>query len=144
MLSLLRAYLTQQATLILYKSKILPYFDYGDIFYHGTHSYLVEKLQKLQNRALRICIHAPPRSSRDFLHYTTKIPFLAYRRRAHLRNFMFTRKDNQNYIDLRNIGTRIHNATVFKNIRANLTCFERSILWKGDRDWNNLETAIGI
>ena len=141
-LSLLRAYLTQEAALILYKSKILPYFDYGDIFYHGTHNYLAEKLQKLQNRALRICIHAPPRSSRDFLHYTTNIPFLAYRRRAHLRNFMFTRKDNQNYIDLRNISTRIHNAVVFINIRANLTCFERSILWKGAREWNNLETAV--
>ena len=141
-LSLLRAYLTQEAALILYKSKILPYFDYGDIFYHGAHSYLVEKLQKLQNKALRICSHAPPRSNRDFLHYITNTPFLAYRRRTHLRNFMFTCKDNQNYIDLRNISTRIYNATVFKIIRANLTCFERSILWKGAREWNNLETAV--
>ena len=37
-LSLLKTYLTQDAALLLYKYKILPCVDYGDIFYHRTHN----------------------------------------------------------------------------------------------------------
>ena len=32
--------------------------------------------------------------------------------------------------------------SVYTNIRANLTSFERSILWKGAREWNGLETSL--
>ena len=141
-LSLLRAYLATDASLYLYKCKILLYIDYGDIFYHGAQNHLLEKLQKLQNRALRICTKLAPRSSVDFLHYNTKTPLLKIRRRVHLRNFIFSRKRIHKYIDRREIGTRVHSATVFTNIRANLTYFERSILRKGAKEWNGLETSL--
>ena len=55
---------------------------------------------------------------------------------------MFSRKSVHKYIDRREIGTRVHSATVFTNIRANLTSFERSVLCKAAREWNGLETFL--
>ena len=42
--------------LCIYKTKVLPYFDYGDIFYIDTH---VRATDKLQNRALIQIATAP-------------------------------------------------------------------------------------
>ena len=52
-LTTLRSIINQAQALCLFKRKILPYFDYGDIFYNKTFSQTTVKLQKLQNRALK-------------------------------------------------------------------------------------------
>ena len=41
---------------MVYKTKILPYFDYADILCIGSYRLTLKKLQKQQNRALRICL----------------------------------------------------------------------------------------
>ena len=83
-LSKLRPFLTQKAFLLLYKTKVLPYFDYGDIFYMGTNQKATNKLQRLQNRALKICINAEARYPTNRLHYQTRIPLVEHRRIAHM------------------------------------------------------------
>ena len=50
LLSKIRKYLTHKQALTIFKSKILPYFDYGDIFCIGSHEKSLIKLQKMQNR----------------------------------------------------------------------------------------------
>ena len=37
MLSKIRQYLTRDAVLQIFKTKVIPYFDYGDVLYRGTH-----------------------------------------------------------------------------------------------------------
>ena len=37
LLGKIRSFLTRQMALCIYKTKVLPYFDYGDIFYIDTH-----------------------------------------------------------------------------------------------------------
>ena len=66
--SKVRNILNQEQALAIYKSKILPYYDYGDIFYNKTYIRTTEKLQKLQNRAIRLCLG---RDSRYNYHYCT-------------------------------------------------------------------------
>ena len=56
LLSKISNLLTEHAALAIYRSKILPYFDYGDILYHSALNHNADRLQKLQNRALRICL----------------------------------------------------------------------------------------
>ena len=46
--------ITCKAAIQIYKSMVLPFFDYGDILYQGTKNKHLNKLQKLQNRALMI------------------------------------------------------------------------------------------
>ena len=56
LLSRIRPYITKDAALNVYKSKICPYMDYGDILYMGTFAPILDKLQKLQFRAIRIYV----------------------------------------------------------------------------------------
>ena len=52
-----RHMLTKSAAIRLYKSMILPYLDYGDSIYGGANQDLLQKLQRLQNRCLRIATY---------------------------------------------------------------------------------------
>ena len=90
-LSKIRQYLTRDAALQIYKTKIIPYLDYGDILYMGTRNETTTKFQRLQNRALKVCIWAEARYPTDCLHFETKTPMLEKRRMYHPRNFMFKR-----------------------------------------------------
>ena len=40
----------------VFKSMVKPYFDYGNIIFMGGSKVQLHKLQRLQNRALRICL----------------------------------------------------------------------------------------
>ena len=42
-------FMSRQAALTVFKAKVLPFFDYGDILYMGTNSRFLVKLQLLQN-----------------------------------------------------------------------------------------------
>ena len=54
LLARMTRYLTFPAAERIYKSMILPYFDYADIFYDACILTSLTKLQRLQNRALRV------------------------------------------------------------------------------------------
>ena len=136
-----RNYLTTTMALTIFKSKILPYFDYGDIFYMDTHAIVLNNLQVLQVRALRICLRSQPRESRDVLHREAGLPLLENRKITHLRNFMCARKDNGDYVDTNVNSTRAHDAVRFKMELAKSKTFERSIYYKGAKEWNSLDSS---
>ena len=71
---------------------LLPYFDYADVIYHKSNSTDLNKLQRLQNRCLRICMGFDRMYSVDRAHKLTDVPFLIDRRKAHVLNFMFKRE----------------------------------------------------
>ena len=55
LLGKIRKYLQEDVALRIYKSMILPYFDYGDVIYGKSNQDSLDKLQRLQNKCLRIC-----------------------------------------------------------------------------------------
>ena len=61
MLSKIRPCITQSVAIRIYKTKVLPYFDQGDILFIDAFKKDTDKLQKLQNRALRICLNTKNR-----------------------------------------------------------------------------------
>ena len=52
----------------LYKTYILPLIEYGSISFIGAPKLSFEKLQKLQNEAIRICLRLPRYIRIDLLH----------------------------------------------------------------------------
>ena len=86
----------------------MPYFDYGDIFLMNITTRTKQKLQKLQNRALRICIEAEGRTSVNMLHNTCYVNKLDDRRVTHLLNFVYKRAQQNEYCQ---IGGRPRDAT---------------------------------
>ena len=58
-----------------YRSMIIPYFDYGDMFYRGggvANQEGLDKLQRLQISRLEICKRVDVRFDMDELHSVTK------------------------------------------------------------------------
>ena len=56
LLGKVKKYLNDNVALEIYKSMLLPYFDYADVIFHGSNSGSLDKLQRLQNRCLRLCM----------------------------------------------------------------------------------------
>ena len=92
LLTRIRNFVDKKQALIIYKSKVMPYFDYGDIFLLGVQAKTRDMLQKLQNRALRLVLNRDSRHNVWELHHEALIPFLEQRRECHLSNFVYKRK----------------------------------------------------
>ena len=137
-LSKIRNVLNQEQALALYKSKILPYFDYGDIFYNKTYIRTTDKLQKLQNRAIRLCLGRDSRYNVLLLHQESKIPKLENRRHTHLLNFVYPGAQNHLYIDFPIIPLRRFDAPILLVHYPNNESFRRSTLYQGAIAWNAL------
>ena len=64
LLSKMKKYLKDEVALHVYKSMLLPYFDYADIIFSKAASKDLDKLQRLQNKCLKICMGKERRSER--------------------------------------------------------------------------------
>ena len=54
MLRRMKAYVPQEALKRVYNALIMPHFDYCSLVWDNCSKYLLDKLQKLQNRAARV------------------------------------------------------------------------------------------
>ena len=79
--SKIRMYINKRQAITIYKTKNLPYFDYGDILYIGTHQHNLTKLHTLQNMGLRMCIKAEPQLAIARLHNKAGVNYLEQRRK---------------------------------------------------------------
>ena len=138
----IRGYVDKKQALTIYKSKVMPYFDYGDIFLIGTHVKTRDMLQKLQNRALRLALGRDSQHNVWELHHEAMVPYLDKRRDCHLANFVFDRKSKQQYINIPNRQLRQYEAPVFVEYKAENATFMRSVLYKGAKCWNQLSVEI--
>ena len=68
---------------------LLPYFDYADIVYDRANQRDLDKLQRAQNKCLKICLLANKKTDTDLVHTVTKSAKLEFRRKVHIRNFMY-------------------------------------------------------
>ena len=140
LLSRIRKYINIQQSITIYRSMIVPYFDYGDIFLININLKTIDKLQKLQNRALRVCLALDGRSNVNDLHNTCNINKLTHRRHAHLLNFSYHRAQDPSYIKEGNRHLRRYDGPVMKEPVSNNKSFERSILFQSAKYWNALPT----
>ena len=89
LLSRVRKFVNIQQAITIYRSMIVPYFDYGDIFLTNINLKTIDKLQKLQNRALPICLALHGRSNVNELHNVCNINKLNHRRHVRFLKFSF-------------------------------------------------------
>ena len=107
LLTKIRKYIDKKQSIIIFKSKIMPYFDHGDIFLLGVQIKTRDMLQKLQNRALRLVLSRDSRHNVWDLHHEALTPMLDKRRECHLLNFMYRRKGMPTYIQTPNRQLRM-------------------------------------
>ena len=139
----LKKYLSEDQSILLYKQMILPYNDYASFVLDSTTQDLILKLQRIQNRALRVCRynHMYERSSATALHDHFSMKFLDHRRYTQLLLFM--------YKQAKQIGTSIPEAArrtradhkiKFDCPRTTYTSTEKGAWWRGVAAWN----ALGV
>ena len=128
--------------LMIYKTKILPYAEYGDILIADTNQYSLDKIQRLQNRALRIALKSEAMTSVKAIHKTAKINMLYERRIVHIRNVAFQRKSNPRYIRNPTRYTRLFDGVVFSEILSKRNASKRSVYSKCAKYWNMLKPEV--
>ena len=142
MLSKIRRYIDFHTALTIYKTMILPVMEYGDIAYDNSDQKLLEKLQILQNRALRICLNRQGHIPVILLHRECKLAKLEARRIAHVRMFMYKQKGNEMIVNNMEIHTRAHDALLFTTILPRNEKYKRNIYYNGALKWNELSVQI--
>ena len=110
--------------------------------FHKSNSCDLDKLQRLQNRCLRICSGYDRLFSVERAHKLSSTPFLKDRRRAHVLNFMYVRKGRKELLNNREIRTRAHDAPLFNTTIPRCEAFKRSIGYFGAVEWNSLSPQL--
>ena len=139
LLNKVRPNLNRKASITIYKSMILPHIDYGDLFYSASNQNLLDKIQRIQKRCLKICLNTNPPPNIGQAHSMTKVNYLSDRRQSHLLNFVFSRTKRTSFIDSRVIVTRTHDEVLLKVEQPRCAKFTHSILYKGALVWNGLD-----
>ena len=142
MFSKIRKYLTVSSALIVYKTMILPYFDYGDIIYMASNIPEIRKLDKNHIRGLRISFKTQGKIDNNELFRLANISNLENRRKVHLRNFMYRNKKKCIIKDDTTIVTRGNSGPTFKVTKPNCEAFKRNVYYTGAIEWNNLDADI--
>ena len=142
LLAKLKKYLRDDSALLIYKTMLLPYFDYADVIFCKANQKDISKLQTLQNKCLRICMGKERRFDTNRAHKLSNVPFLEDRREAHVGNFMYKRKSKPGLLNRREIRTRAHDAPLFNVPIPRCEAFKRSVSYHGSSTWNGLRTEI--
>ena len=121
-------YLTCKSAIRIYKSMILPYFDYGDVLYTFANIPEIQKLKKLQDRCIKICTRTFGKADMMDLHKDNNTELLEKRRLCHVRNTMFKCNSNICEINDDTIITRTHEAKRFNIKKTTLKYTKGSLV----------------
>ena len=137
----IRTFLNLETRILVYKQTVLPLTEYVSFVMTLNNKHEVEKLQKLQNKALRMCynIQNPRDVSVSMLHEMANVDMLYTRRMLQLMCIMYSNRWQLMHerIVLRN--TRLADKYIFEISRANLGLYSKNI---GGTFWNELPRHI--
>ena len=138
-----RRFMNKNTALKIYKTMMLPYYDYADVIFHNANNADLSKLQRLQNRALKTCLGRDRVIDAERAHRQAVVPFLQDRREAHVLNFMYMRKIKKpGLLNVREIRTRAHDAPLFEVKIPRCEAFKRSVQYAGSVLWNGTAPQI--
>ena len=138
-LSKIRQFLTVKTSILIYKSMILPYFDYGDIIYMFASKSELSKLERMQERCINICTRTYGRDNIDNIRAEYRLPKLEKRRNCHINNFMYNRNTNLEETDEDIMQTRSKSSKKFIINKPNIEAYRRSTIYSGAISWNSLK-----
>lgn len=144
MLSKLRVYMDNASALKLFKSMVLPYIEYGNSFLLGSDKVGRIKLQRVQNKGLKVALRKDSRYSTDILHKEANLATWEVRARMALTKLMFKYKGHEEFI-VTNVSdglTRLQLGTVFKIVVPKTNNYRNSVAYLSRIEWNCLPSYI--
>ena len=121
---------------------VLPYFDYASFLIDCAVEDLIKKVQKIENRALRICRYSNmyERSSATELHDHFKINFLDHRRYTQLHLIMYKKSQIHGLLTpLENRRTRGDHKIKFQVVQNRLVSSDKNPWSRGIIVWDKLD-----
>ena len=143
MLSRIRHCINKKTALAIFKSMILPYLEYGNIFYGTCSEFNKYKLQVIQNNGLKIALNRNVLYNTVDLHIEAKLLPCKYRRLIMLQKNTFRElQGNLAKINRRDVCTRADDATLIHVTRPKSELYKKSNCYNGAIIWNNLPVYI--
>ena len=137
----MRYCMSEKTAAYIYKATILPIIDYNDIIYGLMTKQQENKLQRIQNRALRIVFMGKKLTVTE-MHSKTELTMLAERRELHLLILMFRRSFDEAYIDqtVRTTRQGVGRTMIVPKPRTNR--LKNAPAYRGSVNWNKLPLKI--
>ncbi len=149
LLKRLRRIIPNETLLQLYKSIVLPHFDYCDIIYGTCSKQNLDMLQKLQNRAARILTGSGPRAHRNDMYKQLGMLSLSNRQILHKCILVFKSLNNltPDYLDVftQNNNIHMHNTRTSQRLHTatpRTAYYAKSFEISGAIEYNNLPYNI--
>ena len=146
--------LDQNTSLYLYRSLILPIFDYADYVWDCLSQQDTHTLQKLQNMAFKNILNVPRLTPTDHIHTQLKQDRLEIRRKKHTATCMYDihhatapPKINEMFIKLSQIHdrqTRRNRDLNYYVPRVNLEMTKRNFKYRGVKVWETIPDEVKI
>ena len=137
----IRSCMSVKTAILIYKATILPIMDYNDLIYNFLNKQQQQKLQRAQNRALRIVFRGNNFSVAE-MHERAGLDQLEMRREFHLLTMMYSRAKDENYIDNTLRQTRRAEAVLLSVPRPHTNKLTNAPVYKGATAWNKLPVTI--
>ena len=144
-----RRFVSMHTAIKIYKGLIEPHFDYCSTVWNGLTQQLSEKVQKLQNRAIRVITKSGYDTSSRFLLNSLGWDNLSVRRVKQKANLMYKCINNLAPAYLCNLFAPISPSYYFRNAKKKLMLpkprtdyLKRSFSYSGAVLWNNLPEEI--
>ena len=151
MVKRIRHLLPLHAQLALYNCLIIPLFDYGDtVWGDKNNDMLMGQLQVFQNKAAKVLLNLPPRSSSTEALGRLALKTLLKRRHFHCYVMMqkYLSGEINFKVDIRRNSsfhsylTRRSNDLHLPHVRTNWG--KQTFIYQASQDWNNLDKDIKL
>ena len=146
-LSKIRRFISEKTAVRIYKTMIRPHLDYIDFVVDSGSCDRVQKLDRLQKKALRrieYCINPDDRQDTDLLMVKYNIEELRLRRKRNLVKIMYTQSKNIENLKATSVERTLRSANKvkMKNDFTNITKVHNSPLYRGIRLWDSLPASL--
>ena len=141
----MRYCLNVKAATLVYKNMILPILEYGDVFMSAATKVNRNRLQTLQNKALRIANNSDRGCDKDMLHEQSKLLKLKPRRNLHLLQYMYTRRNDPSIKKPKSnyrVQTRASSKNNFWLPKPSTEKYKQCASYMGPKMWNMLPARV--
>lgn len=145
-LSYLRKYINKIISLLIYKTAVLPLLEYANVTQPLLTKTLQKKLQRLQNRALRIIYHYHlPADTLEQLHLNARLMPVRQRADRHTLCLIYRRSrlpDQYPHKIIGNAATRSASKVRFDLPRPKLEKYKTFSMYQGVQLWDELTAVV--
>ena len=138
----IRGCITTKCALTIYKSMVLPLVEYGGLFLDTCTDNVQTKIQRLQNRTLRIIYKQDNYVNMYDLHNTANLLPLKLRREIALLKIMFSKIQDRQGLQLRELTTTAHDGPIMNVSKPASSRYIKSVAYRGPTTWNRLKPEL--